>query len=64
MSLEIRNAVVKEIEALSLAWNLSPRETMEELVCQFFVSTPIGQEQLEDEFFSLSDEALFNKICE
>ncbi|MBQ8327776.1 MAG: hypothetical protein IJX86_11995 [Lachnospiraceae bacterium] len=64
MNLEIRNAVSKEIEELSLAWNLSRRETMEEMIYHYYDSTPIGVEQLEAEFYSLSDEELFNKLCE
>lgn len=64
MNLEIRNAVLKEIEELSLVWNLSRRETMEEMICHYYESTPIGIEQLETEFFSLSDEELFDKLCE
>lgn len=47
MNTEIRNAVSKQIEELSLEWNLSRRETMEEMVSLYFVSTPIGIEQLE-----------------
>ena len=64
MNLEIRNAVSKEIEELSREWNLSHRETMEEMVSLYFVSTPIGIEQLEAEVFSLNDEELFNILCE
>lgn len=64
MNLEIRKAVSKQIEELSLEWNLSRRETMEEMVSLYFVSTPIGIEQLEAEVFSLNDEELFNILCE
>lgn len=64
MNTEIRNAVSKQIEELSQEWNLSRRETMEEMVSLYFVSTPIGIEQLEAEVFSLNDEELFNILCE
>lgn len=64
MNLEIRKAVSKQIEELSLEWNLSRRETMEEMVSLYFVSTPIGIEQLEAEVFSLNDEELFTILCE
>lgn len=64
MNTEIRNAVSKQIEELSLEWNSSRRETMEEMVSLYFVSTPIGIEQLEAEVFSLNDEELFNLLCE
>ena len=64
MNTEIRNTISKEIEELSREWNLSHRETMEEMVFLYFVSTPIGIEQLEAEVFSLNDEELFNLLCE
>ena len=64
MNTEIRNAISKKIEELSLEWNSSRRETMEEMVSLYFVSTPIGIEQLEAEVFSLNDEELFNILCE
>ena len=64
MNTEIRNAVSKQIEELSLEWNSSRRETMEEMVSLYFVSTPIGIEQLEAEVFCLNDEELFNLLCE
>jgi len=64
MNTEIRNTISKEIEELSREWNLSHRETMEEMVSLYFVSTPIGIEQLEAEVFSLNDEELFNLLCE
>lgn len=64
MNTEMRNTISKEIEELSREWNLSHRETMEEMVSLYFVSTPIGIEQLEAEVFSLNDEELFNLLCE
>lgn len=64
MRKENRLSVLEQVKELSLEWDLSTRETMEEMVYQYFESTPISEEQLEAEFYSLNDEELLNKLCE
>ena len=45
--------------------NLEIRNAVsKEMIYHYYDSTPIGVEQLEAEFYSLSDEELFNKLCE
>ena len=62
MSKAKRLEVVNEIKQMSLAWNLSMRETMEEMLCHYYESTPIAWEQIVAEIEPLTDEELFNKL--
>ena len=64
MSKAKRLEVVNEIKQLSLAWNLSMRETMEEMLCHYYDSTPVAWEEVAAEIEALTDEELFNKLCE
>ena len=64
MRKENRLSVLEQVKELSLEWDLSTRETMEEMVYLYFECTPISEEQLEAEFYSLNDEELLNKLCE
>ena len=64
MSKEKRLEVANEIKQMSLAWNLSMRETMEEMLCHYYDSTPVAWEEVAAEFEPLTDEELFNKLCE
>lgn len=64
MSKEKRLEVANEIKQLSLWWNLSMRETMEEMLCHYYESTPVAWEQVAAEIEPLTDEELFNKLCE
>jgi len=64
MSKEKRLEVANEIKQLSLAWNLSMRETMEEMLCHYCDSTPVAWEVVAVEIEPLTDEELFNKLCE
>lgn len=64
MSKAKRLEVVNEIKQMSLAWNLSMRETMEEMLCHYYDSTPVAWEEVAAEIEPLTDEELFNKLCE
>lgn len=64
MSKSKRMEMVKEIKQMSLAWNLSMRETMEEMLCHYYESTPVPWEEVAAEIEPLTDEELFNKLCE
>ena len=64
MSKAKRLELAKEIQEMSLWWNLSMRETMEEMLCHYYESTPIAWQQVAAEIESLTDEELFNKLCE
>jgi hypothetical protein len=64
MSTEKRLKLSKEIKEMSLWWNLSMRETMEEMLCHYYESTPVAWEQIATEIEPLTDEELFNKLCE
>ena len=46
MSKAKRLEVVNEIKQMSLAWNLSMRETMEEMLCHYYDSTPVAWEEV------------------
>ena len=59
-----RLEVANEIKQMSLAWNLSMRETMEEMLCHYYDSTPVAWEVVAVEIEPLTDEELFNKLCE
>ena len=59
-----RLELVKEIKEMSLWWNLSMRETMEEMLCHYYESTPIAWQQVAAEIETLTDEELFNRLCE
>lgn len=64
MSKEKRLELANEIKQMSLGWNLSMRETMEEMLCHYYESTPVAWEQIAAEIESLTDEELFNRLCE
>ena len=64
MSKAKRLEVVNEIKQMSLAWNLSMRETMEEMLCHYYDSTPVAWEEVAAEIEPLTDEELINKLCE
>ena len=64
MSKAKRLEVVNEIKQMSLAWNLSMRETMEEMLCHYYDSTPVAWEEVAAEIEPLTDEELYNKLCE
>ena len=64
MSKAKRLEVVNEIKQMSLAWNLSMRETMEEMLCHYYDSTPVAWEAVAAEIEALTDDELFNKLCE
>ena len=64
MSKAKRLEVANEIKQMSLAWNLSMRETMEEMLCHYYDSTPVAWEEVAAEIEPLTDEELFNKLCE
>ena len=64
MSKTKRLELFKEIKEMSLWWNLSMRETMEEMLCHYYESTPIAWQQVAAEIETLTDEELFNRLCE
>ena len=64
MSKAKRLEVVNEIKQMSLAWNLSMRETMEEMLCHYYDSTPVAWEEIAAEIEPLTDEEVFKKLCE
>jgi len=64
MSKSKRMELVKEMKQMSLAWNLSMRETMEEMLCHYYESTPVSWEEVAAAIEPLTDEELFNKLCE
>ena len=62
MSKTKRLELAQEVKEMSLWWNLSMRETMEEMLCHYYESTPIAWEQIAAEIEPLTDEEIFNKL--
>ena len=64
MSNKKRLELAQEVKEMSLWWNLSMRETMEEMLCHYYDSSPVAWEEVAAEIEPLTDEELFNKLCE
>lgn len=56
--------ILNEVKELSIELNLSMKDTMLEMLCQFYESAGLEWESIKEEFLSLNEDELLNRLCE
>lgn len=60
----IKMQILNEVKELSIEWDLSMKDTMLEMLCQFYESAGFEWETIKEEFLSLNEDELLNRLRE